>query len=93
MKKSILLVLLAVLMLISSCSGSTSGNGNGDRKVAVTVGGKEIDEVEMLYHYKEAISNFYNENYNLVSKISGMILNNLRYVGFLESKEKRVKMR
>lgn len=67
MKKSILLVFLAMLMLVCGCSQGTVDNENGDRKIAVTVGKNEIDEVEMQYQYNEAIANFYNSNYSLVS--------------------------
>lgn len=67
MKKSILLVFLAVLMLVCGCSQGTVNNEG--RRIAVTVGKNEIDEVEMLYQYKESISDFYNKNYQLVSML------------------------
>ncbi len=69
MKKSILPVLLAMLLLVCGCTNGTNENKNRDLNIAVTVGKNEIDEVEMMYQYREAISNFYNANYQLVSML------------------------
>lgn len=66
MKKSIFLVLLAMLMLVCGCSNIGLSN-NSKRDIALTIGTKEVDEVEFLYQYTEAISSFYDEYYYYLS--------------------------
>jgi len=84
MKKSILVIFLAITMLIGGCTSNGSLNNDDNNKgeesnkpkrdIALTIGSKEIDIVEFGYQYKEAISNFYNEYFYLISTL-GVDLN------------------
>ncbi len=75
MKKSVLAMLLAMLMLVCGCTNNEPSNGkNNDsdkskRDIALTIGTKEVDVVEFLYQYNEAISSFYNEYYYAISSL------------------------
>ncbi len=79
MKKSILAVLLAMLMLLGGCTNNGQVNDPSDdpvvddskpkRDIAMTIGTKEVDAVEFLYQYKEAISQFQSEYYYLASSL------------------------
>lgn len=65
MKKTFLLLILAAVMLFSGCS--TTGGSEVTGGIAVTVGDYEVDYCEMKYRYEEAITTFYNQNYNYIS--------------------------
>lgn len=64
MKRNLFLLVLSLCLLVCGCSGTS-----GERKTAVTVGDIEIDNVEMMYRYKEAITDFYNQNYSFISML------------------------
>lgn len=61
MRKSILASLLAIVMLLCSCSGASLGEN-----IALTIGSEEIDVVEFEYQYNNSISNFYEQNYDII---------------------------
>ena len=79
MRKSILAVLLAMLMLLGGCTNNGQVNDPSDdpvvddskpkREIALTIGTKEVDVVEFLYQYNEAISNFQSEYYYLAASL------------------------
>ncbi len=59
------LFLVACLAIGITIAKTITTNGNAERKtIAATVGGHEINTVEMAYYYSDAINNMYNSFYS-----------------------------